>query len=340
MRLELLRKTCAAKLIGADVVAIVEDPSNPEVPANLYDEILEMKGWLNGGFYASKNPLVKGLIPLAIIDDRLFFTDNAESCAAFGEWGRGNVFLADLSAIDTVNLEKVDLTHRPGTQAVFKLPLAGSFSVDGQSVQMDHIKSDQLYDLVAELSKINSVDMDAFIHSLASSDDRLEITYQDEHMKSGFGILVAYQFILRVIEKAGKKENFSLTFQNEEYWDNSSRSTSFLPSKGLADDKLRGELVEGFSDQLYELLETDKDCCPFNNETLPSNSLPHWRVLTLKCGKKQISIYPNGGFINEWMFDSRATTDRYSDNSELNIEEPIPLFRKKEIKYEVIIDKQ
>lgn len=339
-RLELLRKTCAAKQVGVDVVAIMEDPSNPRIPAVLYDEILEMKGWLNGGFFASKNPLAKGMIPLAIVDDRLFFTDSAESSAANGEWGRGNVFMADLPAIDSLKLEKVDLTHRPGTQAVFMLPMNGSFSINGNAIPMDHINSDQIYDLVSVLSKKNSVDMDSFIHSFASSGDRLEITYQDEHMKSGFGILAAYQFILRVIERADKKNNFSLIFQNEEYWDNSSRSTTFYPSKGLADDKLRGELVEYFSDQLYELLETDKDCCPFNNETLPSNSLPHWRVLTLKCGKKQISIYPNGGFINEWMFDSRATADRYSDNSELNIEEPIPLFRKKEIKYEVIIDKQ
>ena len=159
-------------------------------------------------------------------------------------------------------------------------------------------------------------------------------------MKSGFSILIAYQFIRRVIERAGKENNFSLTFKNEEYWDNSNRSTTDYPAKGLVDHDTRNELVETLSQQFYRLLKTDKVRCPFNNDTLPCNSLPHWRVLTLKCGNKQISIYPNGGFFNEWSFDSRATNERYSYNSELMVGKAIPLFRKKEIKYEVIIDKQ
>ena len=340
VRLELLRRFCAAKMVGVDTILLSDNPLDPKIPAILYDEILEMKGWLGGNFYATKNLLPKRLIPLAQIDDRLFFTDNAEFYNANGEWGRGNIFMAVTPSDYCTSIERVDLTHRPGTHAEFKLPIKGTITFDGGSICLDHIGSEQIYDLVAAHSKIKNVDMDAFIKSFASSRERLEITYQDEHMKSGFSILVAYQFIKRVLEKAGKENNFSLTFKNEEYWDYSSRSTKSFPSKGLEDAELRNELIESLSEQLYDLLETDKDLCPFKNDTLACNSLPHWRVLVLKCGTKQISIYPNGGFFNEWKFDSKSTNNRYSDNADLEVGQSVPLYRVMEIKYEVIIDKQ
>ena len=65
-------------------------------------------------------------------------------------------------------------------------------------------------------------------------------------------------------------------------------------------------------------------------------SLPHWREFKLKCGKKELILYPNGGLINEWHYD------RYNDPvgitfDTISHQDNIPLYRKNDIMYDAEI---
>ncbi len=42
-----------------------------------------------------------------------------------------------------------------------------------------------------------------------------------------------------------------------------------------------------------------------------SPTLTHWRELTVKCGRKRLCIYPDGGFINEWNIARQPNGERF-----------------------------
>ena len=334
-RMELLRREAVRYSTPADII-VLED-NGGSLPTRLYDTAIEMKGWMNGQIRSGKNTLPSGVLPLARIGNDLFFTDDISNLEASGKWGRGNIFVMEGNAIAPIDGQVIDLNHRPGTHAEFKLPLE-SHMINGALCNLGKIRSKDLFDIVSVFSKENGVDVVAFLKSLVGSSSRLELTYQDEHLKSGAGILVAIQFIKRVIEVSGKRDNFSLSFLNEEYYD--FKGTESYPFKGMVSEEKRNAVIDMLAQQLYEELDVDTMACPFSIKTLPSNGLPHWRVLEIKCGEKQISIYPNGGFINEWVYDKQINYKPIENNDDLMIDDAVPLFRRKEIKYEVIIDSE
>lgn len=337
VRMELLRKESVRFSIPVDAVYVKEARGN--LPAKLFDTAIEMKGWLNGDFKSAKNVLPAGLTPLAIVGNSLFITDDAVNLEASSQWGRGNIFVTDLSSVGPIDYEDVDLTHRPGKHAEFKLPMSNAFVADGKTFDLEKIRSNQLFDIVSVFSKLNGIDIAGFLKSMSASPERLELVYQDEHMKSGAGILVAMQFIESVITAAGKQDNFSLKFLNEEFYDY--KGTDAYPFKGMNGHNLVNEVIELISEQMYNKLGGNTSICPFSIDTKGFNGLTHWRVLQIKCGNKQLSIYPNGGFVNEWMFDKQVPcTKTFDRNDNLDIDDDMPLFRRKEIKYEVIIDSE
>ena len=275
---------------------------------------------------------------MAIVDDKLFFTDDESCIEASSLWGRGNIFVGSIDCVGSFTFKDVDLSHRPGTHAEFKLPVNNNYLVNGVAHNLVNIRSTELFDIIAMFSKDNGVDICAFLKSMSSLPDQLELFYQDEHMKSGAGILVAMQFIEAVIRTSRKENNFSLTFLNEQFYD--FKGTDSYPFKGMYGHDIRNSVIDQLAEQLYDDLQVDMATCPYSIDTLPVNGLTHWRVLIVKCGEKQISIYPNGGFINEWAYDKRTPAKAFDKNEDLKIDDQLPLFRRKEIKYEVIIDNE
>lgn len=336
VRIEQLRRESVKHSIHIDVITV--NDSENTFPPKLYDTAIEMKGWLNGDFKSASNILPEGFFPLAVVGNDLFITDNKANIAVDSQWAQGNVFRIKYDSVQEFTYNDVDLSHRPGTHAEFKLPMDVNYLLAGNVINLVHITSNMLFSIVSNFSKSKGVDLDGFLKSMSKKNEQIKLVYQDEHMKSGAGILVALQFIREVIKAAGKEDNFYLKFLNEEYYD--FKGTDSYPFKGMIDHIVRNKVINNLTEQLYNEFNTNTTVCPFTNETKSSNGLTHWRVLTISCGDKQISIYPNGGFINEWNYDKYASISSFNDNNNLQIDNKIPLFRKKEIKYEVIIDKQ
>jgi hypothetical protein len=73
-------------------------------------------------------------------------------------------------------------------------------------------------------------------------------------------------------------------------------------------------------------------------ETKMPKALPHWRELSFKCGDKILSLYPNGGIINEWFFDldkAKELHKFYLLDTTPDI--PIPIKKDQDVMYDVEI---
>jgi hypothetical protein len=134
------------------------------------------------------------------------------------------------------------------------------------------------------------------------------------------------------------KKEFEINFLMEKYEDNNYHGgiTGNLKDYHERDLKLE-ELV---NDWLYEIdggYEISGELSPIiSNEP---RSLTHWRVLTLECGNKRLSIYPDGGFANGWSIlrDWSVNTKRYTvDNTDTN--DIITLKRITDIKFDICLE--
>ena len=93
---------------------------------------------------------------------------------------------------------------------------------------------------------------------------------------------------------------------------------------------IRDEYIEDMMDDLCSNVEQSGSASVTSNH---SGILPHWRECRFKCGEKELVLYPNGGFINEWFYDSRRGGYDLTKDS-LQYDTAIPLFRKKPIMYD------
>ena len=67
-----------------------------------------------------------------------------------------------------------------------------------------------------------------------------------------------------------------------------------------------------------------------------SGKLPHWRELAIRCGKKSLVLYPNGGLINGWYYDWRTDNNSITMDN-ISISDKIPLIRYMTIMYDAEI---
>ena len=164
----------------------------------------------------------------------------------------------------------------------------------------------------------------------------LSISYQDEHLKSVLGIVLALQTIEHFVKLIGA--DFTLEFLVEKYKDERGQ-THFAAN--LPNSSERDMYLQGLSQKwLDELLEVNGHLTTILSKE--RKTLEHWRVLNIDCGKKRLSIYPDGGFFNGWSFDlnSQHSTGcpKYyrKDNTDTN--DDIPIQREEDIKYDVAIE--
>lgn len=297
------------------------------IPLPIYSALRSIKTWATPR--RCEGQLNSDLLPLAHTNGHLYFTDNKEAITANHDWARGNIFVVPmdeqpLSCID------VDLETLPRDYADFKI---GDLDTDKTK-----IKSDELFDLVAEKCESKNLNINDFLISLSDIDADMKITYQDQHLKSAYGMITTLQFIKKIIELSQKQNRFQLTFQNEEYYERNGCNTN--PFKAFVDDIERNEALKDYSCSLIQdLMDVDDPENFLKIETSDEKVLPHWRELIIECGEKKMSIYPNGGFINEWFFDSQAPNIKYYTVENISINDKIALYRRNLIKYDVKIDK-
>ena len=169
--------------------------------------------------------------------------------------------------------------------------------------------------------------IDDFIDYCRGMDGKLEIKYQDEHLKSVLGMVITLQTIGYFVNKIGKE--FSLEFFLEKYIDyNADPKNNYITANFDNSSKRNAklnELVEGW------IGEAHGNLVPI--ESKERGSLPHWRELSITCGTRQLVLYPDGGFANGWLFDSQnnITGEKfYRDNT--TIQDNIPIKLKETIK--------
>jgi hypothetical protein len=288
-------------------------------PSFIIRPIISVLGQINdwADIVASPVSMPAGLYPLALVGGKFFFTNQEETTHLNADWCRGNVFSVDQSQMPPLRFSPVSLVQLPTTQ---------KFVLDSRDPMK--IKSTDLPTLIA--GKMPNL-LNEFLNYCSTHPESLEITSQDEHLKSAIAIITTLQFIEWFLEKI--KKPFSVEFLVEEYTDKFSRDIA----KNMEDHMKRNEFLENKANEwladmqgYYELEGTQKIAC------YRKGTLPHWREIKFKCGPKELVLYPNGGLINEWYYD------KYNDPAGLSMdtissEDEIPLYRRNPIMYDIEI---
>ena len=320
---------------GQMSIFCVAKNSNSSVPLPALNMIRSIKGWSND-VVCCQNPLRKdGLYPLAYIDGRLYFTNNPNHITMNDQWAGGTIyyirtnnFAAKAKCINT------DVDNQ--TTKIFTLTEEDPFI----------IKSTELGSIICSNA---STILETFIkHCEANRDSKLQVTYQDEHMKSILSILFTLQTIGYFIRLFGN--SFSLDFKIERYDTDSGKWNNLganLPSSSDKEDDY-GKVYEGRDSWLNNMSNALIDDIKHENELsgllLPifsaqKRSLTHWRVLSFECAGKRLSIYPDGGFMNSWMIYNAPGKPRHIyELNLLTIDTEIDLIRNQEIKFDVILE--
>lgn len=263
--------------------------------------------------------LPAGIFPLALVNGHFYFTDQKETASMNSLWGRGNIFCVDAAEALVPTYGVIDLNP---------LPTTIKFKIDGGDPFK--IKCSGLAPLV--VSKSGSL-VDEFLDHCAKCPDDLEVISCDEHMKSPMGIVMSLAFARYFIQKIGKP--FSIDYMVERYSGDHCRDIAF----NLDDSDMRDKFLQDSIDKWCDDIKSKLHLCGSGTVSCGRpRSLPHWRELCLRCGNKELVIYPNGGLANGWFYDKQAETVILTPDT-VSYENDIPLYRKQDIMYDVeIID--
>ncbi len=218
-----------------------------------------------------------GLYPVAIMNNRFFFTDNESQLQMSSLWASDNLFCTDVGN-KILDIQKYSIPQ-PGLG-------------DGLSIvkfiipEETEITSKELFNHLKQASPQTSRLIERFKGICTFKG--LEIRYKDEHLKSKLGIIITLQFIHKLANDLECKID-KLVIENEEYFDNNYGRRGSLTANAPDSDS-RDELIH----ELDEIAEIEYNV---------KGTMPHWRVLEVCCNGYQLNIYPNGGFANGWLID-------------------------------------
>lgn len=320
---------------GQQTSFCVAENSNGVMSMPILNMVRSIKGWTNEVLHI-KNPFVEnGLYPLAYIDGRLYFTNNPNHITMNDKWGNGTIYYIRTNNFAAkAKFIKTDVDVE--TTKIFTL---------GDS-DPTIIKTSQLGDIICEKSG-NIIDM--FVaHCQSNANSKVKVCYQDEHMKSFLSIVFSLQTISYFIRKIGTP--FSLDFRIERYDTDSGKWNNLganIPSSFDKEDDY-GNVKQGRDTWLEMMANAMIDDIEHDNDiqgnllpvySVPKHSLTHWRVLTLECAGKRLSIYPDGGFMNGWMIYNAPGTERHIyDLQTITHDTEIDIYRNQEIKFDVTIE--
>ena len=283
--------------------------------------VREVKAWAKGSdAKIMKNPYAsKGLYPLAYIDGNLYFTSSKEHSQLNIQWGNDTMFFVR-TANPAASAQIIDISYKPTTKLI-KLGDDYKEINTRELGKILQIKSDGL--------------IDQFISYAKQNGGKLKIIYQDEHLKSIMGIILTLQTIEHIVKQIGA--GFTLGYKVEWYKDdrgNADSITANQPSSEKRDNWLTS-LTNAWLEDLRCDDDIDGDLVPV--VSVDKRTLTHWRELSIICGNKKLSIYPDGGFINEWNIARQPNGERF-DTATITHDTKIYLYRNKEIKFDVMIE--
>lgn len=295
-------------------------PHNDVIPTEALS-MLPYNGWMKIST-TRQDMLTEGIHPLAYVNGRLYFTDGRWSMN--GDWGRDDVFYIERKEFN-VEKKAVDFSSSSNTSV---------FYLDDE--ENKKCTSTDLADIVLALAKKSGLQgLDEFIDYCSNNPAQpIKIQYVDEHLKSVAGMITILHFIEKLLTRMGRKDNFHVRFETEEYYEASSYVVADA-WRNIERYERRNEILKRIVDNwLKETYHKEKAEAlnMWENVCKPHNSIPHWRVLNIECGRKRLSIFPHGGIINEWRIDFSANKGhRYT--AEDNTSSTLPLFREKPIMY-------
>lgn len=282
----------------------------------------EIQAWAKGGvIQIIKNPYKEnGFYPLAYIDGNLYFATDKNHAQLNVQWGNDTLFC--VSTDNPISKAKsVDLSYKPSEMM---LKLSGE--------EYKEIYTSQLGGIIQ--MKSNGL-IDQFIAYARQDGHKLKVCYQDEHLKSVLGMVLTLQATGHFIKEIGNE--FEIEYKLEEYTDikgNPNKVNTNLPSS-IIRDTLLDNLTKEWLEELKDVNDITGLLVPIHS--LPKKSLTHWRELSITCGHKKLSIFPDGGFINEWNI-GRQPHGEFYDTSNITQDAKILLFRNKDIKFDVMVE--
>lgn len=283
--------------------------------------IRDIKAWAraNDAKIVKNSWAPKGIYPLAYIDGNLYFATSKEHAQLNVQWGNDTLFFVKTdNPLDQA--QTIDTSYKPSTKL---LKLADDFK-NINTAELGQIIQDKSEGLI-----------DEFIAYAKQDGEKLTITYQDEHLKNILGMVITLQTIGHIVKQIGA--DFSIEFLIEYYRDDKGNAESISanqPSSEKRDIWLKS-LTNAWIEDLYTESQIDGELVPIESKN--KRTLTHWRVLSISCGKKKLSIYPDGGFINEWNI-ARQPNGEFYDTATITHDTKIYLYRNKEIKFDVTIE--
>ena len=286
--------------------------------------IRSVNGWANEVKHISNPFEPNKLYPLAYIDGRLYFTNNSNHITLNDKWGNGTIYY-----IKTDNFahqaELINTTIEEETTKIFKLE-------DGDPTV---IKTSELGKLIND--RADKVINNFINHCTNNRDETIKIKYQDEHMKSVLSIIVSLQIIEHFIKRIGL--DFSIEFLVERYDSDYGRKDGLTTNQ--PSDAERDKWIEILTKQLISNINYSDD---INGSLIPVVSVPkraltHWRVLSIECAGKKLSIYPDGGFMNGWyLYNAPDQPRSYYSLAQITVDADIMVSRNQDIKFDVIME--
>lgn len=281
--------------------------------------IQAIKGWTKDVKLMANPYAQNGVYPIAYINGMIYVTNNPEFATLNDKWANETMYCAQINDPST-NAISVDTTPKPSMR-IFTLS-HNSFR-DINSKTLGAIIEEKSRDIIKQ-----------FVEHCKQHTDQLSIVYQDEHLKSVLAMVLTLQTVEHFVKLIGK--DFNLKFLVEKYDESSNRPSI---QANLPGSSIRDAFLEGLSRQWVEELN-ENNAGKFKGEvekvvSQERRTLTHWRVLTISCGTKKLSIYPDGGFLNGWKL---GNTTRFYTNHDTSTADNIALSRTHDIKYDVAIE--
>lgn len=300
----------------------VAENRDSRMPEHILNTIRSIKGWANE-VYQIKNPYAgRELYPLAYIDGRLYFTNNPNHITMNDRWGNGTIYYIKANNF-AIGAHCINTDVEKNMTKIFKL-------TDEDPLL---IKTNELGNII--YSKSSNI-IDSFVaHCKENVNADVRFVYQDEHLKSGIGMILTLQTITYFAKMIGR--DFSLEFKTERYVDPTGKYNSVTANQPSHVE--RNELLDHLAGDWasYMGYEHDLECQLNPIESMPRNALEHWRALSIECSGKKLMIYPDGGLMNGWSIAQQPNGERYFRNT-LTHDDVIYLSRNMDLKFDITIE--
>lgn len=307
-------------------VVTKKENNYPVIVYRVFDRI---RDWCH--LYRAESPLDSKFYPIAIANNWLYFTTKKEFTCLNEDWAKESLF--KMSVDGQMNCDTYPLnTTRPDSLKKFILRNVDSIK--------NKVCSKQLAEFVFNYDECARTIVDGFFTFCKEHPGHiLNVTYQDEHMKSPMGVVTGVQFLNWFIERINPEE-VNVRFLLEKYYCNGNpledAEENMREIGRNMTNEARNQFLDRILDSWYESKTIIKDC--YKEERAPKE-LPHWRVMQLEYAGALLEVYPNGGIINGWNLDEFNKNIQPPEDFSEEWKTQIPLYMKdNEIMYDIKVE--